>query len=120
MHLLRSIVILIALLAQAWPVVVVHAEVAVEKCSMSCCAGNDAGCGCLKKTEDSPLSAPANVPPDTWRGWLPQVATVSSLESHLPSAMSCTERCVVKRVLDDRHELRGLPCMTVLHCAFLI
>jgi hypothetical protein len=74
MTLLRSIVVLLALLAQAWPALVMSRRNAGEKCQMGCCAwlaeaGMDS-CGC---TGASQPSEPADLPPEGVRQSLAQL-----------------------------------------------
>jgi hypothetical protein len=84
MTLLRTIVVLFALLAQAWPAQAMLRETAVKKCGMSCCASLEetdmAACGCTL----SPVPAePAQVPPASGRELMQQVVWVVSHESKL-------------------------------------
>lgn len=120
MHLLRSIFLIVALLAQAWPVTVALGANATTKCPMSCCAESDEGCACLAETDAPRLPAPANTPPATGRELVPQVAVIVLPEGHLLRSMGGIESSALKLVLDDRHDKRGLPRLTVLHCSFLI
>ncbi|MDZ4405545.1 hypothetical protein [Prosthecobacter sp.] len=84
MTLLRSIVVLFALLAQAWPAQAMLRETAVKKCGMSCCASlgetDMDACGCA----GAPVPAePAQVPPASGRELMQQVVWVVSHESKL-------------------------------------
>lgn len=121
MHLLRSLILILTLLAQAWPVVVVRAAEAQTKCPMNCCAGDDvAACGCATAPDAPQRHAPANVPPTAGRDLVPQPALVSELEVHLPKSMVGTHGSATRMALADRHEGRAERRLTVLHCSFLI
>lgn len=79
MNRLRTIVLLIALIAQALPVQAMMRVDAPQSCAMGCCAWlAEAGlseCGCEKTSE--PVS-PAKAPPTSGREWVLQVVWVSS------------------------------------------
>ena len=120
MHLLRSIFLVIALLAQAWPVMAALGASAKTGCPMSCCAENDLGCACEAKTDAPRLPAPANSPPTMGRDLVPQVAVIVSSESPLPQLMSGIESRAHKLARGDRDDRRAERRLTVLHCAFLI
>jgi hypothetical protein len=121
MHLLRSLVLILTLLAQAWPVTVVRAAEVEAKCPMSCCAGDvAAACGCATAPDAPQRSTPANVPPTAGRDLLPSLALVSGLEIYLPPPTGGTEDSATRMALADCHEGRAQRCLTVLHCSFLI
>ncbi|MDP1591873.1 MAG: hypothetical protein Q8M07_29205 [Prosthecobacter sp.] len=82
MTLLRSIALIFALLAQAWPV---HAMLRVNEpasCGMGCCAAlaetEMSACGCA---EPATPAAPANAPPVGGRELVPQVVWASAEEA---------------------------------------
>ena len=121
MHLLRSLFLILTLLAQACPVAVVRAAEVKTKCPMSCCAGNGAAaCGCASAPDAPQRSAPANVPPPAGRDLLPSLALASGPEIYLPPPTGGTEGSATRMALADRHEGRAQRCLTVLHCTFLI
>jgi hypothetical protein len=121
MHLLRSIFLILTLLAQACPVPVLRAAEVKTKCPMSCCAGDGAAaCGCATAPDAPQRSAPANVPPTAGRDLVPSLALVSGLEIYLPPPKGGTEGSATRMALADRHEGRAQRRLTVLHCSFLI
>ena len=121
MHLLRSIFLILTLLAQACPVPVLRAAEVKTKCPMSCCAGDGAAaCGCATAPDAPQRSAPANVPPTAGRDLVPSLALVSGLEISLLPPTGGTEDSATRMALADRHEGWAQRCLTVLHCSFLI
>jgi len=120
MHLLRSIFLVLTLLANAWPVTAALGASAKTGCPMSCCAENDLGCACEAKTDAPRLPAPANTPPTTGRELVPQIAVIMSSEGRLPQPMGGIESRTQKLLRDDGHDACAERRLTVLHCAFLI
>ena len=121
MSLPRLLILILTLLAQAWPVTVMRAAEVKTKCPMSCCAGDGAAaCGCATAPDAPHRSVPANVPPTAGRDLLPLPALVSELEVHLPKSMVGTDGSAARMALADCHEGRAQRRLTVLHCSFLI
>jgi len=78
MTLLRSIVLIFALLAQSWPAQAMLSVNEPAACGMGCCAAlataEMSACGCA---ESSAPAEPASVPPASGRERVPQVVWMS-------------------------------------------
>lgn len=120
MTLLRSIVLLFALLGQAWPVQAVVRVNEPASCGMSCCAelaaADLSACGCA----ESPAPAePANVPPANGRERVPQLLWVSLEDGRFAtrSAMSLenAQTHLVESDLPKPPQVR----LAVLFCSLL-
>jgi hypothetical protein len=121
MTLLRSILFLLALLAQSWPAQAMSRVDAPVACGMSCCASlavaEISACGCA---EPSAPAEPASVPPASGLERLPQVVWMSFEDVRpvtrplmtQPKSHACLAEGELPCVLHGR-----LP---VLFCSFLI
>ncbi len=120
MTLFRSIVVLVVLLAQAWPAQVMLRDKAAGKCEMGCCAwlaevGMDV-CDCAVSSRPA---APADLPPAGARQFMTQVVWVDSHDVMpvVPPPQSLSEsdaRLLERDVLRQPHV--RLP---VLFCSLL-
>lgn len=123
MTLLRSITLIFALLAQAWPVqAMMLREEAPKACAMGCCAAiaemeMDA-CSCA---EAPAPEKPLNVPPSSGRELVPQVVWMilqeAPLASRPPKSLSdgSSRFSFIERDLAAQPHVR----LAVLHCSFL-
>lgn len=121
MTILRSIIIIIALVAQALPVSLLVAGEAVKPvCGMKCCEPGAKIC-CCAGPQDVPSSpAPASTPPVTGRDLVPQPVWIAWTNefSCLPVEAAASE----SRTLSDDHGTLAAPHvrLPVLFCSILI
>jgi|UniRef100_UPI003784FB42 hypothetical protein len=120
MTLLHSITLLLALLAQAWPVQAMRRVDEPADCGMSCCAALAAAemsaCGCA---EPSAPAEPANAPPASGRERVPQLVWVSLEDVQFATrpAMSL-EKAQVRLVESDLLRQPQVR-LAVLFCSWL-
>jgi hypothetical protein len=120
MTLLRSIVLIFALLAQAWPVQAVLRVNEPARCGMTCCtelaAAELSACGCA----EVPMPAePANVPPSSGRERVPQLLWVSLEDVRFATRPAmCLENAQTHLVESDLPESPHVR-LAVLFCSFL-
>lgn len=120
MTLLRSIILIFALLAQALPVQAMRHVDEPAYCGMSCCAALAAAemsaCGCA---EPSAPAEPANVPPASGRERVPQLVWVSleDVQFATRSAISL-EKTQVRLVASDLLRQPQVR-LAVLFCSLL-
>jgi len=82
MTLLRSVVVLVTLLAQAWPAQAMRREETAGKCEMACCAWlTEAGVNACDCAGSSLPEAPADLPPAGTRQIVTQVVWAGSQET---------------------------------------
>lgn len=120
MTLLRSIVLIFALLAQTWPVQAMRRVKEPAACGMSCCAAlaemGMSTCGCA---DPSAPAEPASVPPASGRERVPQVVWMSfeDVRSATRPAMS-QAKAQARRVESDGPNLPHVR-LAVLFCSLL-
>ncbi|TDU81031.1 hypothetical protein EI77_00333 [Prosthecobacter fusiformis] len=120
----RSLILFIALLAQALPVFTVAREVDTPACSMSCCATvaklEADTCGCVEAPDSPSLPAPANTPPAHSRDLLAQPLWTALAE---PFTLSFPPRNATVSPVWYRHEPQALTQphvrLPVLFCSLL-
>lgn len=120
MSLLRSIVLIFALLAQALPVQAMMRVNEPKNCAMGCCAWlAEAGiseCGCEKTSKPT---APAKAPPASGREWGPQVVWAASdavkCATRPPKSLSAAKSHFIECMTTKPPQVR----LTVLFCSFL-
>jgi len=120
MNRLRTIILFIALIAQALPVQAMMRVDAPESCAMGCCAWlAEAGlseCGCEKTSE--PVS-PAKAPPANGREWVPQVvwteANFATPATRPPKSLGDVKSSSEERSASKQPQVR----LAVLFCSFL-
>jgi len=124
MTLLRTLLLIVTLVAQALPVGMISASAAAGKCPMSCCAAlaeaglGDCGCAAAPGAPTSP--APAGLPPAQGREIMPQFVwaelsdfQVISSSAHADSDRALRPAFVMQAVTTPHVRL------IVLFCSFL-
>lgn len=125
MPLVRSILLIFALLVQALPVAALSHDEAVETCSMSCCATvrqmQSPDCGCIEAPVSSPTPAPASPTPASSRDLLAQPQWVLLSEAlHLATTASARTLPVASRFhLEAPALTQPHVRLPVLFCSFL-
>lgn len=120
MTLLRSIILIFALLAQALPA---HAMPRVSEpavCGMSCCAALAAAelsaCGCK---ETSAPAEPANVPPASGRERVPQMVWVSLEDVRFATRPAMNRENAQAHLVESDQSTRRQIRLAVLFCSLL-
>jgi len=115
MTLLRSIICLFALLAQAWPAQAMPRTAEPEACAMECCAAMSL-CECA---EPSAPAEPANAPAVSGRKWAPQAVWVPVEEAgplpRSPRALNEGASRWAESSFENQPQVR----LAVLFCSFL-
>lgn len=130
MPLFRSIFILMALLAQAWPAALGTRSFEDEACEMACCAWqkkavavqtDPAACGCIESPA-APVSqtSPSTPPPASGRDLIPTPLWVSLDATDLVPLSWRELSAEAPLALADRlHSTQPQIRLTVLFCSFL-
>ena len=121
MTLLRSILFLLALLAQSWPAQAMSRVDGPVACGMSCCASlavaEISACGCA---DPSAPAEPASVPPASARERLPQVVWMCFEEVRSATRPVMTQP-KAQAHMGEIELPKGLHVLLpVLFCSFLI
>jgi len=118
MPLLRSIIAILLLLSQAWPVQAAADAVPHGGCVAGCCAAAEQGTqGCDCQTEPA-KPAPQQAPLPEGRGTLPQIARVEDGRADFLPKPALGEGMRAAEVCGKELRLRHVR-MQVLLCAFL-
>ncbi len=120
MALFRSIILIIALVAQALPVSLVAQGDVKPVCSMKCCEPGAKIC-CCAGPQDVPSSpAPASTPPVTGRDLVPQPVWIAWTNEF--SCLPVEAAASVSRTMSGDHRALAVPHvrLPVLFCSILI
>ncbi len=117
MRLLRAIILIIVLVAQALPVPAVALGEVQPKCGMTCCAAQKMFCCCAEPAQAPVQPAPASTPPVTGRELVPVTLWLAFMSfPQLETSTEVASAWVRDRSADTRPHVR-LP---VMYCAILI
>lgn len=120
MTILRSIIVLVALLSQAVPVQAMLQGPKAKKCQMSCCASLAAAemsvCGCAN---DSVPSEPTQAPQGSSRELVQQVIWSVAHEPGIDLRVASPDQLCLGRFLESASPLQPHVRLSVLFCSFL-